>query len=118
MKRKAWELAPLFIAAAVAFGWAVGRVRRPPGAPEPAPIPAAAIPRASTGHGDPTRPEDFLPDRHSKPDPAAPPDPTAAPDPRAAVDPRAAADPRVAPDPTSKPDRTAPADPSVPKDGK
>lgn len=117
MKRKAWELAPLFIAAAVAFGWAVGRVRAP-SAPEAAPIPAAALPRASTGVGDPTRPEDFLPDRASKPDPNAPPDPTAKPDPRAPVDPKAGVDSSVPPDPTSKPDRTAPADPSVPKDGK
>lgn len=117
MKRKAWELAPLFIAAAVAFGWAVGRVRRPAAAEAP-PIPAAAVPRASTGIGDPTRPEDFLPDRASKPDPNAPPDPSAPPDPRASADPKAGVDPTVPPDPTSTPDRTAPADPSVPRDEK
>jgi hypothetical protein len=72
VKGKLWELAPVAIAAAIAFGYALTRWNRPP-APAAAvrSIPAA---RPSTGPGDPTRPGDFRPDPHSVPDPSAGPD--------------------------------------------
>ena len=76
MKGKLWELGPFVIAAAVALYILFGR-----GASVTAPVEAplspraAATPRTSTGAGDPTRPQDFLPDSNSKPDPNAPPDP-------------------------------------------
>ena len=116
MKRKAWELAPLFIAAAIAFGYAVGLGRKAASPAVSAPSSSVALPRPSTGPGDPTRPEHFLPDPSSKPDPAAPPDSSIPPDPKAPADPRASADPSVSADPRSSPDHTARPDPSAKKD--
>lgn len=78
MKGKLWELGPFVIAAVIALYILLGR-----GASIQAPVEPAApagprqglTPRASTGSGDPTRPEDFLPDPNSKPDPNSLPDP-------------------------------------------
>ena len=117
MKRKAWELAPLFIAAAIAFGYAVGLGHMAASPTVAAPRTSiGALARPSTGSGDPTRPEHFLPDRASKPDPSAPPDSNVPPDPKAAADPRAPADPSVSADPRPGSDRAARPDPSAAKD--
>ncbi len=72
VKGKLWELAPMIIAAAIAFGWAVGRRRDGPRAAGA--VAAVPAPRSSAGPGDPTRPGDFRPDPSSRPDPNAPPD--------------------------------------------
>lgn len=81
MKGKLWELGPFALAVLVGIYFLVARIYRAPKAP----VEAAAsgqprtgsAPRLSTGLGDPTKPEDFLPDPNSKPDPNSLPDPTA-----------------------------------------
>jgi hypothetical protein len=81
MKGKLWELGPFVLAVLVGLYFLAARLRQPPRAP----VEASAVgaprtglePRASAGAGDPTRPEDFLPDAHSQPDPKSLPDPVA-----------------------------------------
>ncbi|MDE2512253.1 MAG: hypothetical protein KGL74_14100 [Elusimicrobia bacterium] len=87
MKGSLWELAPIVIAAAVAFGLAVGHRRPAVPAPAPAAAPAVAV---STGpvHGGAAKGEDALPDGRSAPDASVPPDPSAGPDAAAAADKR------------------------------
>lgn len=79
MKGKLWELGPFVLAILVGLYFAAERLRRPPipveASAEGRPL-TGATPRASTGPGDPTKPEDFLPDPRSKPDPNSLPDPT------------------------------------------
>jgi hypothetical protein len=73
MKGKLWELGPFLFAAAVALYLLAARLAAPP--PNGEGLSRTAIPRASSGPGDPTKPEDFMPDAHSEPDPNAGPDP-------------------------------------------
>ena len=81
MKGKLWELGPFALAILVGLYFLAARLQRVPAVPPEA---AAAgqprtgmAPRESTGVGDPTKPEDFLPDKNSQPDPFSLPDPTA-----------------------------------------
>ena len=79
MKGKLWELGPFVLAALVGLYFVAERLRQAPATAVEAsaagkPL-TGATPRASTGPGDPTKPEDFLPDPHSKPDPNSLPDP-------------------------------------------
>ena len=74
MKGKIWELGPFVLAVLVGLYFAA-RALRPSVVAAPAGPLSGATPRASTGPGDPTRPEDFLPDPRSKPDPNGLPDP-------------------------------------------
>ncbi len=81
MKGKLWELGPFVLAALVGLYVLTARLRRPPEASVETPAAekplTGSAPRVSSGPGDPTRPEDFLPDPKSKPDPNSLPDPTA-----------------------------------------
>ena len=82
MKGKLWELGPFVVAALVGLYILTARLKTSGVQPAPA-VEGVAHPRrgltphASSGPGDPTRPEDFLPDPNSKPDPYSLPDPTA-----------------------------------------
>lgn len=73
MKGKLWELGPFVLAAAVGLYFLAARLTQTP-APNGEGLSRTSTPRVSSGPGDPTRPEDFLPDPNSKPDPNAGPD--------------------------------------------
>jgi len=78
LKEKLWELGPFVLALLVGAYFVAERLRRAPLAPvesSAGPL-TGSTPRASTGPGDPTKPEDFLPDPRSKPDPNSLPDPS------------------------------------------
>ncbi len=78
MKGKIWELGPFVLAVLIGLYFLTARLRQ--AAPTPTPVegkPRTGLPpRKSSGSGDPTRPEDFMPDPHAMPDPNGLPDPS------------------------------------------
>ena len=78
MKGKLWELGPFALAILIGLYVLATRLVQAPAAPGPR---AGMPPGATSGAGDPTKPQDFLADEHSERDPLAKPDPHTKPDP-------------------------------------